>query len=57
MDVARTGDSVTVSAMLLIARYAASMTWHQMGFAGPRLSCRLALGAYDFINMNNTAGQ
>jgi quercetin dioxygenase-like cupin family protein len=37
--------------------YAAPMTWHQMGFKGPGLSCRLALGAYDFINMNNTAGQ
>jgi len=37
--------------------YAAPMTWHQMAFKGPGLSCRLALGAYDFINMNNTAGQ
>jgi quercetin dioxygenase-like cupin family protein len=37
--------------------YATPMTWHQMGFSGPGLSCRLALGAYDFINMNNTAGQ
>ena len=37
--------------------YAAPMMWHQMGFKGPGLSCRLALGAYDFINMNNTAGQ
>jgi len=37
--------------------YAAPMTWHQMGFKGPGLSCRLALGGYNFINMNNTAGQ
>ncbi len=37
--------------------YATPMTWHQMGFKGPGPSCRLALGAYDFINMNNTAGQ
>jgi quercetin dioxygenase-like cupin family protein len=37
--------------------YATPMTWHQMGFQGPGLSCRLALGAYDFINMNNTADQ
>ena len=37
--------------------YAAPMTWHQMGFerAGP--SCRLAMGGYQLINMQNTAGQ
>ena len=37
--------------------YAAQMMWHQMGSKGPGPSCRLALGAYNFINMNNTAGQ
>lgn len=36
--------------------YAAPMTWHQMGFSGPGLSCRLALGAYDFINMQSSQG-
>src|SRR5439155_10068831 len=37
--------------------YAAPMTWHQMGFEGAGPSCRLALGGYQLINMNNTAGQ
>src|SRR5437773_5259194 len=37
--------------------YAAPMTWHQMGFEGPGPSCRLAMGGYQLINMNNTAGQ
>ena len=37
--------------------YATPMMWHQMGFKGPGLSCRLALGGYNFINMQNTAGQ
>ena len=38
--------------------YAAPMTWHQMGSEAPSgPSIRLALGAYNFINMNNTAGQ
>jgi mannose-6-phosphate isomerase-like protein (cupin superfamily) len=37
--------------------YAAPMTWHQMGFEGPGPSCRLAMGGYPLINMNNTAGQ
>lgn len=37
--------------------YAPPMTWHQMGFAGAGPSCRLALGGYQLINMNNTAGQ
>jgi len=37
--------------------YAAPMTWHQMGFEGPGPSCRLALGGYALINMQNTAGQ
>ena len=37
--------------------YAAPMTWHQMGFEGPGPSCRLALGGYRLINMQNTAGQ
>jgi len=37
--------------------YAAPMTWHQMGFEGPGPSCRLALGGYQLINMNNTGGQ
>jgi len=36
--------------------YAPPMMWHQMGFKGPGPSCRLAFGAYNFINMNNTAG-
>lgn len=49
-----TGEFTGVEGDIL---YAAPMTWHQMGFKGPGLSCRLALGAYDFINMNNTAGQ
>jgi mannose-6-phosphate isomerase-like protein (cupin superfamily) len=37
--------------------YAAPMMWHQMGFEGPGPSCRLALGGYNLINMQNTAGQ
>ena len=37
--------------------YAAPMTWHQMGFKGPGPSCRLALGAYQLINMNSLAPQ
>ena len=37
--------------------YAAPMTWHQMGFEGPGPSCRLAMGGYQLINMQNTAGQ
>jgi len=37
--------------------YAAPMTWHQMGFEGSGPSCRLAMGGYQLINMNNTAGQ
>jgi mannose-6-phosphate isomerase-like protein (cupin superfamily) len=38
--------------------YAAPMTWHQMASEAPSgPSIRLALGAYNFINMNNTAGQ
>jgi mannose-6-phosphate isomerase-like protein (cupin superfamily) len=38
--------------------YAAPMTWHQMASEGPSgPSIRLALGGYNFINMNNTAGQ
>jgi len=37
--------------------YAAPMTWHQMGFQGPGPSCRLAMGGYSLINMNNTGGQ
>ena len=37
--------------------YAAPMTWHQMGFEGPGPSCRLVMGGYQLINMNNTAGQ
>ena len=49
-----TGEFVASEGDIL---YATPMTWHQMGFAGPGLSCRLALGAYDFINMGNTAGQ
>lgn len=37
--------------------YAAPMMWHQMGVEGPSgPSIRLALGGYNFINMNNTAG-
>ena len=32
--------------------YAPPFTWHQMGFDGPGLSCRLAIGAYSLINMN-----
>jgi mannose-6-phosphate isomerase-like protein (cupin superfamily) len=37
--------------------YAAPMTWHQMASEAPSgPSIRLALGAYNFINMNNTAG-
>ena len=36
--------------------YAAPMMWHQMGIEGPTgPSIRLALGGYNFINMNNTA--
>jgi len=38
--------------------YAAPMMWHQMGAeatSGPNV--RLAFGAYQLINMNNTAGQ
>lgn len=38
-------------------RYAAPVSWHQMGFKGPGLSCRPALGGYGFIDMNNTAGR
>jgi len=35
--------------------YAAPMSWHQMGVEGPSgPSIRLALGGYNFINMNNT---
>ena len=38
--------------------YAAPMTWHQMGSEAPSgPSIRLALGGYNFINMNNTANQ
>jgi mannose-6-phosphate isomerase-like protein (cupin superfamily) len=37
--------------------YAAPMMWHQMSFEGPGPSCRLALGGYQLINMQNTAGQ
>jgi quercetin dioxygenase-like cupin family protein len=37
--------------------YAPPMTWHQMGFVGAGPSCRLALGGYQLINMNNTGGQ
>jgi len=38
--------------------YAAPMMWHQMGSEAPSgPSIRLALGGYNFINMNNTAGQ
>lgn len=37
--------------------YAAPMTWHQMGYEGPGQSCRLAMGGYQLINMQNTAGQ
>ena len=36
--------------------YAPPMTWHQMGFRGAGPSCRLAIGAYSFINMNSTPG-
>ena len=49
-----TGEFVGAEGDIL---YAAPMTWHQMGFKGLGLSCRLALGGYNFINMNNTAGQ
>ena len=49
-----TGEFVASEGDIL---YAAPMTWHQMGFQGPGLSCRLALGGYNFINMNNTASQ
>ena len=34
--------------------YATPMTWHQMGFEGAGPSCRLAMGGYALINMNNT---
>jgi quercetin dioxygenase-like cupin family protein len=34
--------------------YASPMSWHQMGFVGSGPSCRLALGAYNLINMGNT---
>jgi mannose-6-phosphate isomerase-like protein (cupin superfamily) len=37
--------------------YAAPMTWHQMSFEGPGPSCRLAMGGYNLINMNNTSGR
>ena len=37
--------------------YAPPMTWHQMGFVGAGPSCRLALGGYQLINMNNTGQQ
>ncbi len=37
--------------------YAAPMMWHQMSFEGAGPSCRLALGGYQLINMQNTAGQ
>ena len=37
--------------------YAPPMTWHQLGFEGPGPSCRLVMGGYQLINMNNTAGQ
>jgi mannose-6-phosphate isomerase-like protein (cupin superfamily) len=32
--------------------YAPPFMWHQMGFDGPGPSCRLAIGAYNLINMN-----
>lgn len=37
--------------------YAAPMMWHQMGVEGPGPSVRTAMGGYNLINMNNTAGQ
>ena len=37
--------------------YAPPFMWHQMGFKGPGPSCRLAIGAYNLINMNSTRGQ
>ncbi len=49
-----TGEFVGTEGDIL---YAPPMMWHQMGFKGPGLSCRLAFGAYSFINMNNTASQ
>lgn len=36
--------------------YAAPMTWQQIGFEGPGPSCRLAMGGYNLIYMQNTGG-
>ena len=49
-----TGEFVASEGDIL---YAPPMMWHQMAFKGPGPSCRLAMGAYSLINMNNTAGR